>query len=327
MYRAHVRAHFAFARSMALLLSLSLGACGSPGADLDGGDDAPLPTCEPPPATRDPILDPGPGLSGIDRTPDPGCTGRWVVGVEGRVEDPSGVAMAGARTQICVLPVGGSLVCLLPPTTDASGAFEAVVTDPAVRCAERITMRVLLPSSTNATTYCELELAPTDAVVTLADPVVVFGVERPACLPPEGDLAEPRTITLADGLELVDLRPEQIRDYDELAAAPHDVNGQCISGRAPAGGFLGAYGFRPETDVDGGVAVRIPNATGLAAGTSVDLYLLGGLDSHLADGTAVEEGEWARFGTGTVSEDGRVIESDPGTRLTVLNWVAYREPT
>jgi hypothetical protein len=309
-----------------LLCALLLGACGTPVANSDGGDDAQRSMCEEPPPVRDPILDPGPGLAGIDRTADPGCTGQWVVGVEGRVEDPAGVGIPGARTQICVLPVGGSLLCLLPPTTDASGAFEAVVTDPAARCAERITMRVLLPASINATSYCELELTPTDAVVSLTDPLVVFGLERPACLPPEGDPTEPRTVTLADGLELVGLRPEQIHDYDQLAAARHDLGGQCMLRRAPAGDFLGAYGLRPETDVDGGVGVRIPNATGLAAGASVDLYLLGGLASSLADGTAVEEGEWARFGTGTVSGDGRTIESDPGTRLTVLNWIAYRAP-
>ena len=318
MYRVQVRA--------LILSSLLLAACGGPEPVLDGGDDAQIAMCEEQPAVRDPVLDPGPGVGGIDRTPDPGCTGQWVVGVQGRVEDPSGTGIAGARTQICVLPVGGTLVCLLPPTTDTSGGFEAIVTDPMARCAERITMRVLLPGAIRATTYCELELTPTDAVIALADPIVLFDVERPACLPPEGDPTEPRTVTFADGLELVDLRPEQIRDYDQLAAARHELAGHCISSRAPVGGFLGAHGFRPETDVEGGAAVHIPNATGLAAGTTVDLYLLGGLASSLADGTPVEEGEWARFGTGTVSADGAMIESDPGTRLTVLTWVAYRAP-
>lgn len=319
MYLVHVRP---------LLLCLLLSsACGGPTPDGDAGEtaDARIPMCETQPMVRDPVLDPG-SLSGIDRTPSPGCAGQWVVGVEGRVEDPSGAGIGGTRTQICVVPVGGDLVCLVPPTTDASGDFAAVVTDTMLRCVERMTMRALLPGSINATTYCELELTPTDSVITLADPIVVFPVERPACLPPAGDETAPRTITLADGLELVDLRPEQISDYDELAAARHDIGGHCISARAPAGGFLGAYGFRPETDVNGGVAVRIPNTTGLAAGASVDLYLLGGLATTLADGTPVEEGEWARFGTGTVSGDGARIESDPGTLLTVLTWVAYREP-
>lgn len=318
MYRLHVRT---------LLLGCALlAACDGPSGASDAAADALATRCEPQPAVREPILDPG-SLAGLDRTPDPSCTGAWTVGVEGRVETPTGEGIAGARTQICVVPVGGELLCLVPPTTDASGAFEAAVTEPSARCVERMTMRVLLPGSINATSYCELELAPSDGVLTLADPIVIFPVERPACLPPEGDETEPRTITLADGLELVDLRPEQIRDYDELAAGRHDPSGHCLLARAPAGGFLGAYGFRPEVDVlGGGVAVRIPNATGLAPGTTVELWVLGGLATSLADGTHVEEGEWARIGAGTVSADGARVESDPGARLTALTWIAYRLP-
>lgn len=318
VYRLHVR-------SLPSLCCALLAACGGPPGVSDGAVDGRAAQCEPQPAVRDPVLDPG-SLAGVDRAADPACTGAWVVGVEGRVETPSGEGIAGARTQICVVPVGGELLCLAPPTTDASGAFQAAVAEPSARCAARMTLRVLLPGSINATSYCELELAPSDGVLTLADPIVVFPVERPACLPPEGDETEPRTITLADGLELVDLRPEQTNDYDELAAGRHDLSGHCLLARAPAGGFLGAYGFRPEVDVLGGVAVRIPNTTGLAPDTSVDLYVLGGLATSLADGTHVEEGEWARFGTGTVSADGARIDSDRGALLTALTWLAYRLP-
>jgi hypothetical protein len=256
----------------------------------------------------------------VDRTADPSCTGAWVVGVRGRVETPSGTGIAGARTQICVVPVGGSLLCLVPPTTDASGAFEAVVTDLSARCVERLTMRVLLPGSPNATTYCEIELDPVDGVIDLESPFVLFPVERPVCLPRESE--EPRTIALADGLELVDLSPEQIDDYEALAASQHELTGSCTLSRAPEGGFLRSYGFRPESDVENGVLVRLPNSAGLDPGARVDLYLLGGLATELADGTPVEEGEWRNFGSGTVSADGTTIESD--ARLTVLTWLAYR---
>ncbi len=304
-----------------------MAGCGAPAPSTDAGhaEDARGPSCEPQPEPRAPVVEPG-SLTGIDPTPAPGCSGQWVIGVRGHVQDPSGAPLPGTRTQICVVPVGGSLLCLAPPTTDDGGDFEVPIGEPSARCAERMTMRVLLPGAIDATSYCELELTPESSVIELAEPITVYPVERPACLPPEGDESAPRTITFPSGLELVDLRPEQITGYDELAAAPHDLSGDCLSRRAPDGGFLATWGFRPEVDVEDGVAVRIPNSTGLAPGTHVDLYVLGGLATRLSDGTPLEEGEWGRYGTGTVTSDGGAIESDPGALLTTLTWIGYRLP-
>jgi hypothetical protein len=304
-----------------------LASCGddeAPPVDVDAGAE---PVCEPPPDPYDAPLDPGPGLEGVDPTVPSGCTGTWIVGVRGRVEDTDRQGLGAVRTQVCATPAGSDLLlCLVPPTTDAAGDFAIVVDDLRARCVDRMTMRALLPGSAHATTYCELALTPTDSVLDLPDPLVMFETRRPECLPPRGDPAAPRTVTLADGVELLDLRPEQIDDYEALAGGRHDITGSCILSRAPPGGFAGTYGFRPETDVDGGIAVRIPNDAGLAPGASVDLYELGGLATTLADGTSVEEGEWARIGTATVSADGATIESDPGTRLTVLTWLGWTAP-
>ena len=60
--------------------------------------------------------------------------------------------------------------------------------------------------------------------------------------------------------------------------------------------------------------------TAQASGTDVSLWVLGGLDCTLANDTHLEEGDWHRFGTATVSGDGSRIEGDP---LPCLNWVGY----
>jgi hypothetical protein len=275
-----------------------------------------------------PIVDPGAGLGGIDRTPDPACTATWLAGTSGRVEDATGAGIPGARTQLCiVLSPSGTLLCLVPPTTNDGGDFEVGVAAPESRCVSRATMRILQPGSRYATTYCEPPLAPVDSVIDFADPIVLFPVEPTPCLAQRGDATMPRTVTLARGLELVSLRPDRISRYDQLAVGRHDLPPRCMGERAPAG-LLATWGFAPETDfpLTTSVGVRIPNETALAAGTSVELWVLGGLDSRLPDDTRIEEGTWATFGRGTVSADGATIESDPGVRLPALTWLGYRLP-
>ena len=87
----------------------------------------------------------------------------------------------------------------------------------------------------------------------------------------------------------------------------------------------GLWAFWPESAVDGvGFPVRIPNTGNLAAGTQVDLFVLGGLECNLDDGTHVPEGVWSQYGTGTVRADGAVIESDAGSGLPCFTWFGYR---
>ena len=71
----------------------------------------------------------------------------------------------------------------------------------------------------------------------------------------------------------------------------------------------------------GGFPVRIP-ANGLAEGTRVELLVLGGLETRLADGTSVHEADFDVFGTATVT-DGMIV-SDPGSELPYLSWLGYR---
>jgi hypothetical protein len=267
----------------------------------------------------------GDGHAGIDPTPTGPCGADWAIGVTGRVTDTAGGGLVGARTQLCVT-TPTNFLCLTPPTTDESGAFDIGIVDESARCIVSAVMRTTLFTDRYATTYCDIDLPPVDGVHVIIDPIVLHRVTPPSCLPERGDAEMPRTITFADGLALVDLRPEQISSsyYGEFAAAQIDLTGTCMLDHAPAEGLDATWGLRPDVSVRDGVAVRLPNVTGLAAGSKVDLYVMGGLGTSLADDTPVEEGHWARYGTGTVNADATLIESDPDALLPALTWVGYR---
>lgn len=78
----------------------------------------------------------------------------------------------------------------------------------------------------------------------------------------------------------------------------------------------------------GGVAATFENSEGLEAGATVSLFVLGSLDTQILplDGAPVhlKTGDWYKLGTGTVSGDGSVITTDPGSGLPGIGWVGYK---
>jgi len=272
-----------------------------------------------------PVVDPGDGHAGIDSTPGM-CGADWVIGVTGRVTDPSGNGLAGARTQLCITTPTNYL-CLSPPTTNESGDFDIGIGDLSARCVVWSVMRTTLYTDRYASSYCDLDPMPTDGLHVMDDPIIMHPVVPPTCLPGREPEDQARTITFGDGLALVDLVPEQIANasyYLELAAAQVDLTGSCMLDHAPSGGLDATWGLRPDVNVDEGVAVRFPNVTSLAPGARVDLYVMGGLSTNLRGDTPVEEGHWAQYGTGTVNAEGTFIDSDEGSLLPTLNWVGYQ---
>ncbi|MEO0324645.1 MAG: hypothetical protein AAF447_16910 [Myxococcota bacterium] len=303
-------------RSSLLRVALALG--------LAGCGDAACPEPEP---EEEATLDPGPGLEALDDTPPAGCDATFLAAATGAVTDDVGEPVAGARVQLCVRTAPeGALLCLRPPTTDADGSFAIPVEAPAARCAEELTMRVLVPQGAAATTYCAVE-AESDArgVVALDQALPLFRLARPdgCALPPEGDPEAPRDVTLGDGVTLLGLRPAQLDDYTALAAGRHPLEGSCL---APPPGTVAAWGFSESPVRDGGVAFELDNTAGLPAGTPVEFHLVGGLDTTLADGRVLEEAEWSAFGRGAVSEDGTRIVPDATVRLPDLTWLAVVVP-
>lgn len=77
--------------------------------------------------------------------------------------------------------------------------------------------------------------------------------------------------------------------------------------------------------VDGaGFPLRIPNATDLAPGTTVEPLVLGGLDTRLPDGTRIAEADFRAIGIATVEAGGEYIASDGDGGLPYFTWLGYR---
>ncbi|MGE0790831.1 MAG: hypothetical protein AB7S26_34470 [Sandaracinaceae bacterium] len=316
-------------RSAALGLALLLVAC-DPASDpdagtdasvdagaMDAGTDASPPGCD---AGADPF-----SCESLERDPSCGAAGAWVVGVSGQVVDDTGAPIEGAFTQLCLRSYpDDALTCLAPPMTAVDGSF-AIVIPEAFRCLSRAVMRVLAPTRPLGTTYCPVEFAAgTEGIVALDDPFVLYAVSPPAGLPDPGDLTMPREIAFADGLKMT-FAPDDLSlstDYADLASGV--VGPSATECFAAPGALDGAYVFWPETSIEGGTPVSIPNTGALAPGTVVDLFVLGGLQIYLLDGTLLEEAELATIGTATVSTDGASIDSDVGTLVPALNWLAWK---
>lgn len=262
----------------------------------------------------------------LDLTRDPVCPAdvAWVGEVVGDVVDESGAPVDNAIAQMCVRTHGGLFLCLQPTPTASDGSFHVVVAENA-RCADRATLRILVPQENRGTLYCNVALSVTEPSLELAAPFVMIETAAPSERPALGDEDAARTVVFADGLE-VDVTPGAMLfpdDYDRLAARALSVADvpACMLEGAPS--FDGVYAFSPESELsDASFAMRIPNSAGLSNGADVELWLLGGLSTSLADGTRVEEGVWERFGTGTVS--GPVIDVPAPQGLPSFNWFGWR---
>jgi hypothetical protein len=262
----------------------------------------------------------------LDLTRDPSCPAdvAWVGEVIGDVVDESGAPVDNAIAQMCVRTHGGLFLCLQPTPTDTDGSFHIVVADNA-RCADRATLRILVPQADRGTVYCGVALSLTEASLHLDTPFVMVATAQPTVRPAIGDEGEARTVQFGDGLE-IDVTPSALvfpADYERLAAralTTADVPA-CLLEGAPA--FDGLYVFSPESELSqSSFAMRIPNSAGLSNDAQVELWLLGGLSTSLADGTRVQEGVWQQFGTGTVS--GPVIDVPAAQGLPSFNWFGFR---
>lgn len=280
--------------------------------------------------------DAGPGASGADASSagdasepadiprDPACpaSAAWITRISGVVLDETEAPLPAVKAQACMRVAPElTLICLRPVDTDTSGQFALDV--PAEgRCVGDTVMRLLLPGSTRAVGYCPLEAPATGSRLVLSEPLRMWGTVPAASLPAAGDGTAVRTVRFADGLEL-DLVPDAFfGEYAELSAArvPPTARGLCFLDDVPP--FDGLYALQPEGDTDGLVAVRIPNTTGLAPGTPVDVFVLGALACRGEDRELLPEGRWTEVQSAVVSADGSRIEVAPG--VPCISWIAYR---
>ena len=183
---------------------------------------------------------------------------------------------------------------------------------------DRIALRATSPVDRIATSYCPIDLVVEDGVYEHPVDIVLYELDDVA-LPPVGDEAAPREVTVGDGLVLTNVVPARFFGrYEEIGATR--VDSPCF---ADGMNLDGAYALGPEALAsEEGFNVRIPNASGLPDGTRVELFILGGLFTVLLDESIVEESTLAKFGEGTVVGD--TIVGDENARLTELTWLAYR---
>ncbi|MBX3269153.1 MAG: hypothetical protein KF729_02760 [Sandaracinaceae bacterium] len=287
--------------ALSLTLFVAMAGCASPGGD----------------ASSRPALD----LRLEDRVPDDSCRAHWVAGVRGRVVDPRGAPVSEGIVQMCLRLENGSQLCQAPTPIRPDGWYTVVMPEE-TRCLQQVTLRASQIGRPVSTTFCRTAMTPSYGVLDVWDDLVLHPLEVPATRPPMGDEGSMRTVRFPSGLEL-DVTPGAFEFpdvYDRLGAGPVPLDeAPCFVEQAP--GLLGLWALGPESGSLPGVRLRIPETTGLADGTRVALWLVGGTYTTLADGRHLEEGVFAPYGTGTVS--GGVITSDPGSELPYLTWVGY----
>ncbi len=265
----------------------------------------------PPPTdagTPSPFVDPGPRptrpdpFASIDRTRPASCRGEWVVGVTGRVLRETGRPLLGAYAQAC-LAVSDSdrRVCLPPGMTDDAGLFAVLVPEEA-RCVVDVVVRVVVPEQPLATAYCRTRGAVSGAVADVGGDVVLYETRAPIERAPLGAADARHVVRFADGVEL-DVVPSAIgeENYPVLSARTlSPVEAERVCPGASSDAFDAVLVFAPETSVfrEGGASLALP-AAGRAG---VDLFVLGGLGTVLADGSDVPEAEWVRFGRASGGE-------------------------
>lgn len=316
--------------------SLALVACGDTPPRMRGARDggpvasdayAPMGTdAASPPRIEVGSLPADPMLEAIDRTRAASCpsTSRWVVAVRGRVVDETGAPIEGAFVQPCLL-LGGTdrRVCLRPSTSDAEGVLTAILPEEN-RCVDEVALRMLVPESTRATGYCAVPEAGEDGVLVPDRPLVLVDTSAPRMRPPVGDEAAMREVSF-DGLALMTIpRVIGAESYDAMGArlVPGALATDTCLGDGTPMDLLVA--FAPEAAVDDreGLPATI-EARGFSPGESVELFVLGGLATMLANGELVPEAEWHRFGTATVSSDGHLTTSS-GAGVPHLGWLGIR---
>jgi hypothetical protein len=267
-------------------------------------------------------------LPGSARPADCPAEYDWVVTIRGWMAAPGGAALPGAIAQMCIhfWDAGPGYVCLPAVQADDDGVFTKDMPE-GKRCIKDAAVRALVPASGRSTAYCPLTPA-TDGVLRMRDPILLPRVVPAADLPPLGDENAWRDVLLDDGLKL-SVKPSlyfsNVGKYEDLGAKKVPVDAVALCG--DRSGFQGLYAmYREGTVQDEGWPITLPNDAGLAAGTKVELLVLGGLECQL-DGMATPEAKWVPFGEGTVSADGSTITSDEGSGLPCVTWLAYREKT
>lgn len=162
-------------------------------------------------------------------------------------------------------------------------------------------------------------------------PAPTAGTAVPLAPPPDSPLPADLRIEADDGAALVlpagavVLLPIGLPDWMALTRFPLEEYVPCFldPARLPLALWAVTPGnsqiIEPGTMTEPvlrAAGLDLPNEFGLAPGTAVDVYMVGGGHQE----TGLETGEWAPMATATVTADGTRIHTDPGQGLGDLTW-------
>ena len=275
----------------------------------------------------DPDVDPDAAEPECDPTVDHPAGAVCVHQIRGKVVAQDGTALPSVIVSVC-----GS-VCYFSRTGD-DGYFVAHVGELIVPAR----FQVLVHGRPDyASSYTRLTVAPIGLNMEMPAPLAVPKYDATGPIMP-ADGAPAATVTAGDvtlsipgGTEL-DLDVEDVANGDEgrrfrsvkwTSATPPDfVAGENVLQLYALAPFAAKTCTKRPCDDTNLVkmAVTLPNATSLTAGTVVEFITLG-TDLY---GPPVTIGQLLVAGTGKVSADGKTITSDPGEGITVMSFVGVR---
>jgi hypothetical protein len=243
--------------------------------------------------------------------------------VGGTVVDPAGSAMAGTNVVVCT-----GMTCFTGET-DASGWFAVGVT----ASVGEVTIYFNSEAPIHSPFCAFRELC--DGAIHLCDEFVLYPAPTSGLALSHGQVLEADTRVVADDDGAIILRagseaymPLGAPEWIALTRFPLDEHAPCFID--PANPPVALYSVTPSdvmvieqgTDmapVLEAAGLDLPNDAGLAAGATVDIFVLGG--SHPLD-AGMTEGEWRAWTTAIVSAEGSRIQTPVGEGIGYLTWFA-----
>ena len=254
-----------------------------------------------------------------------------VTSFSGVVHDSAKKPLEGVSAVVCLVQ-NGIPNCERAVLTGPDGKFNVDTS----KCVQRAAYHLNhLTNLKLAPLYCPYKLGAGGAITSPKPDILV---EAPSCTrTPHGDPTKEHTITASSGSE-VRLIPENIipnameADYTkfELLVWDKDKYGwPCFIDDAHAPEELIAFAPEletpPGTFANNSLHVAFKNTKKLAAGTKVDIYMLGAATTKTHDGRQIHEGIWEKACIGIVDSAGKFIVSEKDKGLPGGTWIGWRK--
>ncbi len=240
-------------------------------------------------------------------TPNTVC----VAQVQASLVDTHGAPIAGENLLVC-----GDNLCSLPGRTDAQGKTSIFLCEAMVLPALKFL---------GGADFVSFASAVSQETSTFA-PITLFSLPATGpAFPAAGGTVTSGPVSLQVAANAVTFDSSQANDptLQVFLAAQVDV-AKVPPGLDPALGIKAVWGLAPvNATLTPPGSLTIPNSAAWMAGAKVDFYM-NGVDP--IPSPPAPYGAWGAVGTGTVSQDGKTITTDPGAGngIPVLSMVGVR---